>query len=44
MVLSLKIVGYYEHNNFGDDQYKLSMNKLFSTYLNGQDYEIEFLD
>ena len=44
MVLSLKIVGYYEHNNFGDDQYKLSMNKLFSTYLNSQDYEIDFLD
>ena len=44
MVLSLKIIGYYEHNNFGDDQYKLSMDKLFHTYLSSIDYEIYFLD
>ena len=43
MVLSLKVIGYYEHDNFGDDQYKLSFVELLDTYLY-EHYRIEFLD
>lgn len=43
MVYRLKIIGYYKHSNFGDEQYKTSMTKLFSEYLQ-IDYTIEFLD
>ena len=43
MVLNLKIIGYYEHENFGDEQYKSSFSKLFKTYLHEQ-YTLDFYD
>jgi len=43
MAYRLKIIGYYKHSNFGDEQYKTSMTKLFSEYLQ-IDYSIEFID
>jgi hypothetical protein len=43
MVLSLKVIGYYEHCNFGDDQYKISFQTLFQEYIQ-QDYTLDFYD
>jgi len=43
MVYCLKIIGYYKHSNFGDEQYKTSITQLFSEYLQ-IDYTIEFID
>jgi hypothetical protein len=42
--LSLKVIGYYGHYNFGDEQYKLSIQKLFQEFLNDIHYSIEFID
>ena len=41
MQLHFKIIGYYEHCNFGDDQYKKSFSKLFADYIYS-DYTIDF--
>lgn len=41
MKLHFKIIGYYEHYNFGDDQYKISFTKLFKDYIL-YDYTIDF--
>jgi len=43
MVLSLKVIGYYEHCNFGDDQYKSSFANLFKEYI-VEDYVLDFYD
>jgi len=43
MQLHFKIIGYYEHCNFGDDQYKKSFSKLLSNYIHS-DYTIDFYD
>ena len=42
-MLNLKIIGYYEHENLGDNQYKRSFAYLFQTYLK-TDYTLEFYD
>ena len=39
---SIYIIGYYNHNNIGDEQYKLSINYILNKYKN--DYNIEFID
>jgi hypothetical protein len=45
MSLSLKIIGYYNHFNAGDEQYKTSIDLLFSTYLPKEyKYTIDFYD
>ena len=45
MSLSLKIIGYYNHCNVGDEQYKHSIKILFSTYLPKEyKYTIDFYD
>ena len=41
MQLHFKIIGYYEHCNFGDDQYKKSFSKLLADYIHS-DYTIDF--
>lgn len=42
--LSLKVVGYYNHYNIGDEQYKTSFTQLFNQYLPlGVDYKIDFV-
>lgn len=41
MKLHFKIIGYYEHYNFGDDQYKISFTKLFADYILC-DYTVDF--
>lgn len=43
MSLSLKVIGYYNHQNAGDEQYKETFVKLFDTYLRSE-YIIDFLD
>lgn len=43
MVLSLNVIGYYNHYNVGDEQYKESFVNLFDTYLN-EKYTIKFID
>ena len=42
-ILSLKVIGYYGHYNFGDEQYKLSFKKLFNDYLVVK-YTLDFID
>jgi polysaccharide pyruvyl transferase WcaK-like protein len=42
-MLNLKIIGYYDHENLGDNQYKRSFCYLFQTYLK-TDYTIDFYD
>lgn len=45
MTLSLKVIGYYNHFNAGDEQYKTSIDLLFSTYLPKEfKYTIHFYD
>ena len=41
MQLHFKIIGYYEHCNFGDDQYEKSFSKLLADYIQS-DYTIDF--
>lgn len=39
------VTGYFNHHNLGDDQYLLSFNYIFETYLpNKIDYTIVFID
>lgn len=41
------VIGYYGHNNIGDEQYKISFNHIFNTYLtplSDQIYNIEYID
>lgn len=39
------VVGYYNHNNIGDEQYKYTFSYIFNTYLfNITDYNIIFID
>lgn len=42
-MINLKVIGYYNHYNTGDEQYKISFLQLFDTYLNSE-YKCEFLD
>jgi hypothetical protein len=41
MQLHFIIIGYYEHYNFGDDQYKKSFSKLLSDYIHSE-YTVDF--
>lgn len=43
MVLNLKVIGYYNHFNVGDEQYKDSFTKVFKEYLNCE-YSLDFVD
>jgi hypothetical protein len=43
MVLNLKVIGYYNHFNVGDEQYKDSFTKVFKEYLNCE-YDLAFVD
>lgn len=36
--MSLRIIGYYDHDNTGDEQYKYTISKLFDTSLQGIDF------
>ena len=38
------IIGYYNHHNLGDEQYKLTFNYIINNYLNLRDFKINFLD
>lgn len=40
---SLKIIGYYNHFNLGDDQYKSAFNKILSSHFNNS-LNIEYID
>lgn len=42
-MINLKIIGYYNHYNAGDEQYKISFLNVFDTYLRSK-YTCEFLD
>lgn len=42
-MINLKIIGYYNHYNTGDEQYKISFLQVFDTYLNSE-YTCDFLD
>lgn len=42
-MLNLKIIGYYDHSNLGDQQYKRSFVDLFKNYLKC-DYTLDFYD
>lgn len=42
-MINLKIIGYFNHYNTGDEQYKLSFTYIFDKYLNCE-YTCEFLD
>lgn len=42
-MINLKIIGYYNHYNIGDEQYKISFLNVFDTYLRSK-YTCEFLD
>ena len=42
-MLNLKIIGYYDHANLGDQQYKKSFVDLFKSYLK-YDYTLDFYD
>jgi len=44
-IVSLKIIGYYDHANLGDEEYKISFKKLFDEYLTPYTtYTIDFID
>lgn len=42
-MINLKIIGYYNHYNAGDEQYKISFLNVFDSYLRSE-YTCEFLD
>lgn len=42
-MINLKIIGYYNHYNAGDEQYKISFLQILNTYLNSE-YSCDFLD
>lgn len=43
--LNIKVIGYYNHYNLGDDQYKSSINHLLYTFFRQIiNYSIEFVD
>jgi len=42
--LALKVIGYYGHYNFGDEQYKLSIKSIFQEYITDIIYSIDFID
>ena len=44
---NIYVIGYYDHENLGDETYKLTFNYIFDTFLPKTDlqhYNIEFLD
>lgn len=43
MVLHLKVIGYYNHSNIGDEQYKETFTKIFKEYLKCE-YKLEFIE
>jgi len=45
-MLNLQIIGYYEHKNIGDEQYKLSFESLFLKLFRNSDiiYKLDFHD
>jgi polysaccharide pyruvyl transferase WcaK-like protein len=38
------VIGYYNHNNIGDEQYKNTFKTLIYDILNLKDYKIQFID
>ena len=42
-MINIKIIGYYNHYNAGDEQYKISFLQILNTYLNSE-YQCDFLD
>lgn len=46
MTINFNIIGYYGHNNIGDEQYKLSFESFFSKVFNNSDilYNLNFYD
>lgn len=44
MHANIKIVGYYDHFNLGDEQYKIAFKNFFDFYFKGTLPNIEFID
>jgi len=42
-MLSIKVIGYYDHYNAGDEQYKISFHEIFKQFLQVE-YTLEFHD
>ena len=45
VIVRLKIIGYYGHNNLGDEQYKTSFIEMFKRYMPEDiNYDVLFYD
>lgn len=47
MIKNIKIIGYFDHCNLGDEQYKTTYNYIFSKYVKNYtdtSYNIDFID
>lgn len=43
-MIQIKVVGYYDHFNLGDEQYKVTFTTLFDMYIGHGSYDICFID
>ena len=42
--VKIYVIGYFEHSNIGDEQYKLTFEYFFKKYLVNLNYTLNFID